>query len=302
MLCKRCTFPRFVRCYSSLEGFLSEKELHKLQSEVNSSKATLVLPETRPGGPPVPQGTSGKRALALLTGWASSPLKAVAKHSSPYTKVGIPALCLAPSITHVWSSTLGARLARSLLQSINASLEGPVSLILHSFSSGITAVMPFMAADYESKDQKLMHKLIPTCAVFDSGPANFTYASGMAGAKLMRKQGGYSTATYLASISMGITVNALIGRHKRNELSRVLLSPLLDVPQLYLHTELDTVVPPSWIQEVMEGQRGRGRDAVSYCWKDLEHVRLYLKDPETYEHQIHTLLRKCQLLYDDIYM
>lgn len=286
MLRKRCVFQQFARCYSSLKGSLSEDELRKLQSQIHGSKATLVLPET----------TSGKRALALLTGWASSPLKAVVKHSSPYTKVGIPALCLAPNITHVWSSTLGARLARSLLQSINASLEGPVSLILHSFSSGTTSVMPLMAADYESKDQKLMHKLVPTCAVFDSGPANFSYSSGMAGAKLMRKQGGFSAATYLANISMGITVNALIGRHKRSELGRVLSSSLLDVPQLYLHTELDTVVPPSWVQEVMEGQRARGRDVASYCWKDLEHVRLHLKDPENYEHQIHTLLRKCQLL------
>lgn len=296
MLRTRCVFLQCARCYSSLSGGFSEEELRKLQSEVNGSKTTLVLPETRSGEPPAPHSPSSKRALALLTGWASSPLKAVVKHSTPYTKVGIPALCLAPSIKHVWSSTLGARLARSLLHSINASLEEPVSLILHSFSSGTTSIIPFMAADYETKDQKLMQKLVPTCAVFDSGPANFTYASGMAGAKLMRKQGGYSAATYLASISMGITINALIGRHKRSELGRVLSSPLLDIPQLYLHTELDTVAPPAWVQEVMEGQRARGRDVVSYCWKDLEHVRLYLKDPETYEHHIHTLLRKCQLL------
>ena len=283
-------FIRPCRFYSSIRRCFSEAELCKLRSGVRGSGAILALPAE---DSPPPE----RRVLALLVGWASSSSKAVVKHSSVYTEVGIPAICLSPSVLRMWSSKAGTELSRSLLRSVHSSLEEePVSLIIHSFSSGTSSVLPFMAADYESREPQFTRKLVPTCAVFDSGPADFSHESGMAGARLIYKQGGYNAATYLASICVGTAVNALIGRRKRLELRRVMSSPLLDVPQLYLHSESDQVARPAWVQQVMQGQRTRGRDVTSHCWKDQEHVRLYLNDPETYKQQIHLILRKCNLL------
>ena len=189
-------FIRPCRFYSSIRRCFSKVELCKLQSGIYGSGATLNLPAENS---PPPE----RRVLALLVGWASSSSKAVVKHSSVYTDVGIPAICLSPSVLHAWSSKAGTELSRSLLRSVQSSLEEPVSLILHS-SSGTSSVLPFMASDYVSKERQFTQKLVPTCAVFDSGPVDFSHESGMAGARLMYRQGGYNAATYLASICVWV--------------------------------------------------------------------------------------------------
>lgn len=79
-------------------------------------------------------------------------------------------------------------------------------------------------------------------------------------------------------------------------MDRALRSPLLDIPQLYLHSEVDAVTPPSRVQKVMLDQQATGRAVSSHCWKESEHVCHYLADPVTYEHHIYTLLKKCLIL------
>ena len=279
--------------YRRYASQLSEEELDRLQARLKGSRSTLISPDKDVH---VPNHVPNKRALVILMGWTSGSLKAVAKHSTPYAKVGIPAVCVAPSVFQMWSNGLGSRLARPLLQSIDDALQEPVSVVLHGFSGSTSVVLPLMVADFESGERKLTRKLNPACIVFDSGPTAFTYETGMAAAKQMQMQGGYSYPTYLAAICVGITVNFLVGKKRNAELDRMFQSPLFNVPQLYLHSELDAVVTPSRVQQVMQDQQDMGRDVSSHCWKDSQHVRLYLNDPETYEYHVHTLLRKCSLL------
>jgi hypothetical protein len=240
------------------------------------------------------EGVGGvrKRSLALVVGWTAGSLRAVAKHTLPYTKVGLPAVCVAPTLLQVWSTALGSKLTRSLLRIFDGSLSQPVSLVLHVFSAGHVAVLPVTVSDFESGERELTRKLNPACVVFDSGPSQFSYEAGMAGARLMREYGGYSYPTYFAAVCAGIAVNAVIGRQIREEMNAILRSPLLDIPQLYLYSEIDPVTRPSQVQKVMLDQQAMGREVSSHCWKDTPHVRHYLADPLTYEHHIHTLLKK----------
>lgn len=135
---QRFAFPRrLIRWYTTLPSVptdrLSEEELLRLKSELRGFRRTLLLPESRDGYD-APTRQSRTRTLAVMVGWTSASLRAVAKHSAPYTEVGIPALCLTYGVLEVWSTWMGARLIRAVLRSIDASLQGSVSLIFHFFS------------------------------------------------------------------------------------------------------------------------------------------------------------------------
>ncbi|CAI8014011.1 hypothetical protein GBAR_LOCUS8806 [Geodia barretti] len=292
----RCTGRSFRaargrRCNSSQSGPVSDVELGRLQNQLKrlpGSRATLV----RPG----PEGQiQQKRVLALLVGWTSGSLRAVAKYAEPYAKVGIPAVCIAPSFLQVWITALGSRLFRSLLRGLDQSLEEPVSLVLQTFSAG-GLMCPVLVSDFESRERELTKKLNPACAVFDSGPTLFTYENGMVGPKLMYEKGGFSLPVYLATVCGGTSLNAVIGPRKRREMDTFLRSPLLDVPQLYLYSEIDPVTKASRVRKVMLDQQAMGREVQSHCWQDTGHVRHYVGHPVTYEHHIHSLLKKCQLV------
>ena len=285
---------RARRCYSSSSFPVSDVELGRLQNQlkrVPGSRAALVRPSAEPEG-----DFARKRVLAFLVGWTAGSLRAVAKHAEPYTKVGIPVVCIAPTILQVWITALGSRLSRSLLLGLDQSLEEPVSMVLHAFSAGPGVVLPALVSDFESGERQLTGKLNPACVVFDSGPACFSYEDGMAGARIIYEKGGFSFPVYLASVCGGISLNAVIGPRKRREMNTLLRSPLLDVPQLYLHSEIDPVAKPSHVRKVMLDQQAMGRDVQSHCWQNLEHVHLYIGDPMTYEHHVHSLLRKCQII------
>ena len=270
------------RCYASL----ADDELNRLQTQLKSSRTALVLPDASS------ISRLGKRAIAILMGWTSSTVRPVVKHANPYTKVGIPAVCVAPSLFQVWSTNLSSKVTRSVLQSLDDSLNGPVSLILHVFSSGPGVLLPLFISDFESTERKLTRKLNPTCVVFDSGPAQFTYDAGVAAAKILYR----SYPMFLAAVCAGVTVDTFVGRKKRAEWTGILQSPLLDIPQLYLYSEADTVARPSQVEKVMLDQQAMGREVTSHRWKESQHVRHYSGDPDTYEHHVHTLLKKCQIL------
>lgn len=274
------------RCYTSLCDRLADEELHGLQTRLKSSRTALVLPDASS------ISLVGRRVIAILVGWTSATLRPVVKHARPYTNVGIPAVCVAPSLFQVWSTNLSSRVTRSVLQSLDESLNGPVSLVLHVFSSGPGVLFPLFISDFESTERKLTRKLNPSCVVFDSGPAQFTYDAGVAAARILYR----SYPTFLAAVCAGITVDAFVGKKKRAEWTGILQSPLLDIPQLYLYSEADTVARPSQVEKVMLDQQAMGREVSSHRWKEGQHVRHYVGDPDTYEHHVHTLLRKCQLI------
>ena len=118
------TFFCRLRRYYSQSGPISEEELRRLNEQLINSTTALILPDKT--------ANNSTRTLTILVGWISGSLRAVTKCASPYTKVGIPVVCVAPSLLHIWSTTLGLKLMHSLLSSIDKSLNEPASMVLHS--------------------------------------------------------------------------------------------------------------------------------------------------------------------------
>lgn len=117
----------------------------------------------------------------------------------------------------------------------------------------------------------------------------------MAASDLARAQGGYDPLTYHAARAAGRLSEWLVGRKKRAELQQALASPLLALPQLYLHSKADPVSRPEWVREVMAGQRERGREVRARCWEDSTHVQHFLRHPGEYRAEVDQLLRRCGL-------
>ena len=268
------------------DGFTTT-ELKKLQAEVQKLRSQLHLPSTE---------ATPKRAIAVTVGPTSTPLKVVNKYSHLYTDLGIPCLCVAPSITHVWSSKLAKSVTGHLLKALDTTLTGPCSLILHLLSGATTVLLPTLCEEHASRSPLLQTKFPPACVVFDSGPADFTYESGTAAARHIYDQGGFNWLTYWMASSVGIVTEKLVGTRKRYELRQSLDSTLLDIPQLFLYSEADTVSLSPYVEGIMAEQRSKGRNVTSFRWKDSLHVRHLVTHPEEYKEQVTAFLKRCSLI------
>ena len=283
--------PRWYSMTRGDRGAFNQEELDRLGTRVKKFRGQLHLPSL---GPDVRKPPS-KRTLAVCVGWASSKLRVMKKFAPIYTTLGIPCVCVAPSIVHIWGTNLGSKLIVNVLKSLDSSLDEPTSLILHLFSSAPCLLFPNII-DGVSSSSALWKKMPPAGIIFDSGPSEYSYESGMAAAQLVYKQGGYNYVTYLIATSAGTVSEKFVGARKRSELRQVLDSTALNVPQLYLHSEVDTVSPPSRVSAVMDKQRAEGREVSSFCWRDSEHVRHYLTHPKEYTDQVAAFLRKCNIV------
>lgn len=284
--------PLLPRRYSAASVGFAPEELEKLEAglgKFKSLKGRLSLPGSD-GRPPE------RRALSLMVGWAASNPKVMSKYASIYTKLGIPCLSIAPGVRFIWSSRLANAQTQNVLSSVESSLKEPASLLLHLFSGGSSVVLPKITEDYSDPSSMLCTRFPLACVVFDSGPANFSFESGTAAARLSYELGAYNYFTYLLASATGIISEKLIGARKRLELKKSMASDVLDIPQLYLHSEEDSVSPSSWVNAVVGEQKERGRDVSSFCWIDSEHVRHYLHHPEEYEEQVSTFLKKCNII------
>ena len=278
------------RCCSTTtnSGLFSPDELKQLQSAARKSKCQLHLPDK--------SKNPRKRTIALGVGWIASNLKAVGKYSSIYTSLGIPYLCVSPSTFHIWSTTLGTSLTTDILNSLDTSLIEPCSLVLHIFSGGGSVVFPKLTKEHANSASQLHTKTPPVCVVFDSGPAEYSHRSGTAAAKLVYKHGGYNFITYHLATGVGIVTAKAFGGRKSAELRNALDSELLNLPQLYFHSTMDTVSPPFYVESVIAEQKAKGRDVTNFCWKDTEHVRHFQTHPEEYKDLVETFLRKCNIV------
>ena len=267
---------------------LSERELTNLQDALKRHKSTVQLHQPSSATP------SKTRSMVLLVGWVESTLKVLAKYASVYTDTfGIPCLAIAPPIQLVWFTKQGYSFTDNILKALNHSLDDtPVSLVLHLCSSGGHVVFPRLLQETNSL---LNSKLHQQCMIFDSGPTDFSFNSGVAAANQLYRQGGLNLLTYPLYTGIGVTVNTLIGNRKRQELKDALESQLLDVPQLYLYSRGDTVAPPQWVEEVMRGQREKGIDISYHCWEDSEHVQHFREHTQEYIEQVRRFLNKCKI-------
>lgn len=259
----------------------SSAELDSLRKITKQVRCEVNLPEQ-----------AQKRTVAILVGWAASKLRHIGKYAPLYADLGIPCLCVAPHMFHVWIKSSSDSLTQSILTGVEASFATPVSLVFHLFSGAANVILPKVCEEYLKSGSKLADKLPIAGVVFDSGPVDFAYETGTAAAKLVYEQGRYNLPTYMAATSFGVATDWMFGSKKRQDLNTALKTTVLKVPQLYLYSEADTVMLPSRARQRIEAQVAMGRDVTSHCWKDSQHVRHFTDHPVEYQTQLATFLKK----------
>jgi len=232
--------------------------------------------------------------IVILLGWAASRVKSLERYADIYSRIGVPVVCSAPSLAEVWFETFGNVKAKKLLCPLNKSLDKQCPVVLHLFSGAGFTFLPTIIEELKQSNSKLQLSGL----VFDSGPAEFSLRSGMAAAKLMHQQGGYSRLAYYSSCAGGVVVNAVVGGKRRSSMRAVLDNPAVRVPQLYLYSAVDTVALVDEVEREMQLQVSRGVDVSSHRWSDTTHVRHFREHPEEYTTQIHNFLNKLSLTVD----
>lgn len=242
----------------------------------------------------LPQKQTNSSHLIILVGWSGSNHKVLQKYANIYTNIGLPTLAIIPSLPDAWFSTRGAKLTINILETISTQ---PINVLFQLFSSGSIVVLPTLQ-HYLSQYPNIDLKGI----IFDSGPAEFSYKAGTEASKLMLKQGGFIYYPYLLAANLtGITIEALNGRQKRQELDLALQSRLLDgIPQLYLCSQIDTVVPIERVHKVISKQKEKERDVEIKIWENSEHVRHFMIYPDEYQDQVTRFLCKIDFLPNNI--
>ena len=289
----------FTTFYSISSAASSNQSPAQIQADLSSkfkdSRLRLYLPPVA-----APQSDTG-RAVCFLVGWAGSKPKVMAKYASLYTDMGVPSIALAPTMPDVWFNKEGNKLSESVLSTLeslsnSSTSESPLSLILHIFSAGGYVVFPKLLDSLSNPDSILRTSVIPKCAIFDSGPTDFTYHSGFAASKLLLSQGAFNMLSYSIANTIGVLTNFFGGNQKRATLRSTLDSDLLELPQLYLHSSNDSVATYEWVSNIIQEQKEKGRQVSSHCWEETEHLRLYLEHKDEYTRCVEGFLKECQLL------
>ena len=231
--------------------------------------------------------------VVILLGWAGSRTKALVRYANIYSELGIPGVCMAPTLSEVWLASYGNAKAKKILSGLEESAEEGCGIILHIFSGAGFTCLPTIIKEITSKDSKFHLSGI----VFDSSPVPFNLRSGLAAANLMRKQAGFGPLTYYASCTGGIMVNSIFGSTRRRNMRAVLdHHTLLQVPQLYLYSSSDTVALVDEVEDEIQLQVSRGADVSSCRWNDSEHVKHFIQHPEEYSLQISKFIHKLQFV------
>ena len=234
------------------------------------------------------------KGIVVILGWTASRAKTMKKYANIYSELGVPCICAAPSMPQVWFASYGSAKAKKMLKGVEENSEEGSGVVLHLFSGSSTTFLPTFIKDLTNKDSK--HHL--SGIIFDSAPASYSARSGIAAARIIKQQGiDVNPLVYYASYAAGVTVTAIVGKTRRKSLRDVLDHPaMLQVPQLYLYSSSDSVIPMEYIEDEMRLQVSRGADVSSNCWHDSEHVRHFLKYPEEYTSQINKFMHKSGLL------
>ena len=241
----------------------------------------------------LPQKQTNSSHLIVLVGWTGSNHKALLKYANIYTNLGLPTLAIVPSLLDVWFSTRGTKLTTNILKTISTQ---PVNVLLQLFSSGPIVVLPTLQ-HYLSQYPNIDIKGI----IFDSAPAEFSYKAGTGASKLMLKKGVFAYAYVLTAALAGITIEALNGKRKRQEVDLAFQSHLLEgIPQLYLCSQTDTVTPIERVRELTFKQKEKKRDVEVKIWENSEHVRHLPMYPDEYQDQVTRFLSKIDFLPHNI--
>ncbi|KAL4521015.1 hypothetical protein Ndes2437A_g04962 [Nannochloris sp. 'desiccata'] len=269
---------------------------------------------------------SSKRPLVLLLGWLGSQSQHLNKYAEVYQDQGAHVAIIQPSMLQTAVPYAAHRGALNCFDTLStypewAHGDGPVVVqcmsnagwlafgtILH-----LTSLAAAAAQQDPSAASPLTRRLQSALAfkssildnrlrgiVIDSAPSYATapiWARGSVSAVLGKSAetvGDDLPATVAAARHLAERYLALpsISRHLRE--TRAAWGKIsLNIPQLYLYSTADALIPAQQIENFIELQRRRGASVFDHCWSDsghCEHLRLY---PEQYTRIVHSFVERC---------
>ena len=270
-------------------GYYKRYLSSSLASSLRPAKGKLYLPRQQEDNKSYKTlDKTEHQVLPVLFGWALSGHKALAKYAAVYNELGLPAVCVTPSLPSLWFSGLGYIYTAKIFQTISKNVTMPTSIVLHLFSGAPSVALPFVTTNLPSN-------LRLQAVIFDS-LVLFREHAGIAAAKQALDLGAMNLASYYVAVGVGKTVHTLLGKEKREQDEESRKHPTMDVPQLFLYSEADSVAKHEEVEEVIDEQIKFKRLVEKFQWKDSSHVRHLIKYPEEYRSNISTFLRKYNVL------
>ena len=66
-----------------------------------------------------------------------------------------------------------------------------------------------------------------------------------------------------------------------------------NVPQMYLYSTADALIPASHVEQFIEQKQARGVAVTQHCWSDSGHCEHFRVHPKQYARLIHSFLERC---------
>ena len=271
-----------IRYYS-----LPYEVAEKIKSQLKYQDAVLVTPKDA-------NPSSVYKGLVILVAGPIAKYPALKQFSVPYLKSGLPVIAMNNSKLS-WGFCTPAQYKMSrVFKVVTTNLTEPCPVVMKLYCSGANTYLP-AAAEVFSKPGCML-KLAGV--IFDSGPPMMTPREMIIGSKFFAMQNRYPTWFHrLQDLLMPLLLASLNGWRKRATLEKLMYSSFLHhIPQLYVYSTSDIMIPVDYINKLIDYQQQHNADVTRHTFSDTLHMLHHLKYPKEYDNLLFDFLRnKCKL-------
>ena len=259
------------------------------------------------------------RPLVLLLGWLGAQERYLAKYAKVYEDFGAQTVTMQPTLLQTAlpsaANTAAARFCHDVLESPAGHGSGPVLVQCMSnagwLSFGAMLHLINLAVSNQQLPNGLAHQTNSllnfktrvldrlSAVIVDSAPSHATpdiWARGSVSAAFNKPAYGieieYPTSIQIAyKAAERYLALPSISRHLRE--IRAAWSHLPPtVPQLYLYSSADVLVPSPHVEGFMTQQAYRGVSVAHHCWDDSGHCEHLSYHPEQYRRIVHSFMER----------
>lgn len=263
--------------------------------------------------------SSTTRPLVLLLGWLGAQERYLTKYTELYEDLGAQTVTMQPTLLQTaWPSAANraaVQFAQEIAESPAGQGRGPVLVQCMSNAGWLAFGAMLHLTNLAASDQRLPDPISHqtdsllhfktsvldrlSAIVVDSAPSHATpdiWARGSVSAALKKPAFGIEVENPM-TLAIGYKVAerylALpsISRHLRETRAAWgQLSPM--VPQLYLYSSADVLVPAAHVEAFMTQQAYRGVAVAHHCWDDSGHCEHLRDHPEQYKRIVHSFVER----------
>lgn len=218
--------------------------------------------EYRPAASP---GAPACVPVVVLLGWTMSSPAALRKYAAAWNAIGCQTYAACPGVAQLWrpSTVRGQIVALSEGLTNQTTIDRQIPIVVHMFSAAVSMYLWHIA------ECCAMGKLRVVGLVFDSCPVDYTRESGLNAVREM----GLAWPLRSLVAGAGVVVEWWSGAEKRDQLTKSVSHPTMQVPALYIYSEEgDQVAPHTSVERWATEHAARGNMVVRKFWAESQHV------------------------------